>query len=164
LECEGITDEYVPAVVDALLLYAKRHKLLDRGFAVLNKVDISSLLEKRLTVEENVRKIREERIFSSHDFLLKKHRDSSRSLLELLMTRKHRDAYTNMTCWFDQGFLRLEYISISKTCRKALCQMKINERTLFPGTVDLMKMRLLILSNKDLVQKITETLKTDLMR
>jgi hypothetical protein len=150
--------------VDALLLYAKRHKLLDRGFAVLNKVDIASLLEKRLTKDEDIKRIREESILSSHDFLLKKHRDSSRSLLELLITRKHRDAYTNMTCWFEQGFLRLEYIAISKTCRRALCQMKINERILFPGTVDLMKMRLSILSEKDLTQKLTDTLKTDLMR
>lgn len=163
LDKESIPDEYIPDVIDAILRHAKRNKLLGRGFAVLNKIDIMPLVVNKLHNDEKVKKIKEENILQTSRFLLEKRQNTSKSLLELLTERRHCDAYTNMTCWYDQGLLKVEYIALSRACRKAMIQMKPNERTIFPGTLELMKLRLLLLSDKELARIAQNELKNDLM-
>lgn len=158
----NIHDDYIPDILDVLLIHAKRNKLLNRGFAILNKIDISELVLQRFERDEDWRLGKKRRIFSSHEFLLKQQRDSNKNMIELLSHKRTPDAYMNMTCWYEQGFLGIEYIVISKACRKVLSTMKPNERAIYPGTIDTMKQKFLILSDQQLSGKLQTLLHSDM--
>lgn len=158
----SIPDDYIPDVLDVLLVHAKRHKLLNRGFAILNKVDIGELVLQRFERDEDWRLGKERRIFSSHEFLLKQQLNSNKNMIEVLSHKRASNAYMNMTCWYEQGFLSIEYVAISKTCKKVLCTMKLNERAIYPGTMSIMKQKLLILSDQRLSEKLQTLMNSDL--
>ena len=154
----NIDDKYVPMVIEALLTHAKGHKLLDRGFEILSKVDIIELIIKKLEKECQADTSILYTINSTKKFL-----ENHDDLVTTLKSRRCAKAYTNMTCWFQQGFISLNYITLSRACRKVMAIMDESERSLYPNALMLMKKRLQLLHN-DMQHEIKQAMAGDLFR
>ena len=155
-----ISEHYYPIVINAILEHAKRRGLLNRGFAVLNKLDIVDLVIRNL--EKDISKSRQqlERVLASHNFIQKQ--QNQHNISDILSIKGSKNAYTNMTKWYEQGYLAPEYIALSKNCRRVLSTINTGERTIFPETIKLMKMRLQILSDNETTDQLKTALNDDL--
>jgi hypothetical protein len=148
LESLNITDEYLSQIIEAMFQYAKTRKLLKRGIGIFIKQDILQLCIKKLEAEEHLLHNRICTIKRSHDFLLNQVGDPVR----VLASRRGVNTYANMTCWFEQGLLSLEYIAVSKSCRNTFRYLEAGERGLFPPPLELLKLKLKILAADDALE------------
>jgi len=145
LEDLNISDEYLVQIIEAMLQYAKTRKLLKRGIGMFIKQDILQLCIKKLESEERLTNGRINIIKRSHDFLIDQIKQVG-DPIRVLASRRGKNTYANMTCWFEQGLLSLEYIAVSKSCRKTFRYLGNNEKELFPSSKELLKLKLKILS------------------
>lgn len=145
LEELEISEDHLELVIEAILQHAKTRKLLKRGIGVLIKKDILQLCIKKLEVEERLTSGRIGTIKRSHMFLMDQIKQVG-DPVRVLASRRGVNTYSNMTCWFEQGLLSLEYIAVSKSCRRTFRYLEDGERGLFPSPRELLKLKLKILS------------------
>lgn len=154
-----LNDDCIPTVIDALLIHAKNHRLLNRGFAVLNKLDILDLIIKNIEKENKSDKSIINTVMNSFQFVKSK---VEIDIISTLLNRRRPDLYANMTLWMQQNHININYVAISKSCRKALGMIKGSERELYPPIIKLMKIRIAILSNKENLELLKNVLGNDL--
>ena len=159
MESLGITEEHFPVIIDALLAHARSKKLLNRGFAILIKSEVVELIIKKFEKEIAKDNQKFEEIRNSQQFLMKQGNTQ-----EILFQRKNAGAYTNMTRWYQQGYLCTNFLVLSRNCRTVLNKLDVTERRLFPEPIKLMRLRLQLLSNNGFVVKLQEILGEDLFR
>lgn len=160
LDALDIDDRYVSVVIEAILQHAKTKGLLNRGVAVLLKQDILELCLKKLEKDQQVDNNRLMTIKKSHDFLLKQLRQEG-DPIRILSSKRNQGAYANMTCWFEQGLLSVEYIAVSKQCRRTFRYLQPSELELYPEPRELLKLKLKILS-MDTASELKQVLGDDL--
>jgi hypothetical protein len=155
-----VDSKHMSVVLEAILIHAKERNLLSRGFAVLSKVDIIQLVVKKLEKDCQSEHNKVENIKRNHEFLLKQM--NGYSLFDILASRRRLNSYTNMTCWYEQGSISLDYIIASRTCRKVIGMLKQSEQSRYPNVMSLMKMRYKLLANERVVRELIQILGDDL--
>lgn len=160
MDVMGLDETVYQPMIDAIVKYAHDHKLLSRGVAVLAKQEILDLCRAKLEteVEERVAILRN--VSGSHEFLLEKAKGSN--ILDVLIKRPNRYAYSNIIGWLDAGSLSLAYIAVSKTCRRAMRSLQPDELNRLPSRTELHKMRLMLISDSMLLPELRRLLGNDL--
>ena len=153
---EGAVDLALVAVVEE----AKRTSQLYRGIALLDYKDLFELCKKKLEKESQDVSQMLLQIKQCHNFLLKQ--CNGQPPFEMLTKRQHRMAYANLTRWYQAGYLTTAYVTISCSCKKAMGTLSQSELGLFPGPMELLKARLLLISNSFLLPHLRELLGDDL--
>lgn len=155
-------DDCVGMVVSAVVAQADEQKMLHRGVAILDHKDLLSAcrvkLERELANEDNVLRA----IQQSH-FYLQKQATLAGTTPALVLTQKdNRFGYTNITAWYKSNFISLNYLVISRTCRKALGTLPKHELNLFPSSKELLRLRLQMLSNQPIMTQLRTILGGDI--
>lgn len=165
VETSGFNDDDMPIIIEAIVNYAYENRLLNRGIAILDQKNIlevvSAKLEKEAKEENDITRT----ITTSRSFVRKQlpQNSSPEQVRILLAQRPNRTAYTNITRWFKSNQISIGYIAVSRECKKALGTLPNHELELFPQPRELMRMRLQLISNPNIVTKLKTVLGNDLV-
>jgi hypothetical protein len=155
-------EDNLPIIVEAIVEYAHKRGMLHRGIAVLDQKNILDIvlakLEREGREEEDITKAIED----SEMFVRKQLPVGSKAHF-LLAQRPNRTAYSNITRWYKANQISIGYIAVSRECKKALGTLSHDELELFPQPVDLLRMRLQLISNHSIVERLKTTLGNDLV-
>lgn len=154
----NIDCRYYGVIINALVDYAKKHKLLNRGFAILSKSDLLELSVSALQNDIKNKRNKMTSIAKAHQFLDK---ESGGKLHETLSKRIRVGSYTNLTRWYEQGHINNEYIALSKSCVLTMRKLDKNERDMLPHPIDLLKLKYKLFADKDLIDKIVALMGDD---
>jgi len=153
-------DQVMTDVLGAMVTEAHNKKYIGCGVSLLNKVDIITVYHKTLETEIDIMKKQLANIKKSFDFLDQKEKELKQDKCTLLANRPHKKSYTFLTRWYDSGFLSIEYIMVSKSCRQVLKNLGKDERLIFPKFGDLMKIYLK-LTREEIKEQICKILGND---
>lgn len=124
-------------IIKCLVKYAKDNRILNVGASLLNRSDIVSIACKMFNDEvsdiENI-------IIN----LQNKMKLVDKNFESFLLKKTHRDGYNNLIIMYLDGRIDLNFISLSKSCIKALSKIK-EDRDLLPIPLQIVKRRLKIL-------------------
>lgn len=159
-----LDDAVIPQIVNALVEQARKDRLLSRGIAILDRKDLLEVCIARLEREKRECNDVVRAVIRSHQFLLNALNEGTekQSMFDILSARKNKQSYANVTRWHQSGQLSIHYVAVSRVCRKSLGTLDDSELKLFPPAKQLLKTRLMHLSDGILVQKLKEILKEDL--
>ena len=156
LQKSKINEEYIPDVISYIVKSAQRNKNLCRGLSIFNGVDVldiyQNVLEQRISTSDKVLN----EIKKTHSFF-----NSNR---QHLLDKERAGGFTNFTKWYKDNKISIYYIAVSKVCRRAMCKLDEEERAYFPKVVELLKLRLKILSDNEIQIALSEILGPDLFK
>jgi hypothetical protein len=84
------------------------------------------------------------------------------NLEEVLLKKQNRNSYANIVKWLKSGDLSINYVSLSKSCRKAINKLDKIDREMLPDDFKLLKMRINILSDKELRNEVIDIMGSDI--
>jgi hypothetical protein len=151
---EGLTDENMRDVINAVVKEAKKKNCLRYGVSILGKIDILESYEKSLENNLLFESKLLDGIISSKSFVDSKGPDWYSSL----SGRKNRWSFMNMTMWFDMGLISADFVSTSESCGSVLKIVSGHERGVLPSDNEIIKIRTKILMNDELRSKVQNVL------
>jgi hypothetical protein len=157
----GLSEPVACALVNAVVRYGKKQDLLNKGASLLNMKSVLKICHDLLREEITRNEVLLESLRYSKNFLQKSTANSN--AVECLVSKEKRGGFTNFTRWYRSGDLSSSFISLSKSCRKALNLLPFDERGEFPLDKDLLKNRIRLLSDHELFKVIKEIMGDDLM-
>jgi hypothetical protein len=116
---------------------------------------------KRLETDENNEDQSNVSVIRAYQFVYDR-TEPEQTYAGTLLKRQVRGGYTNLVKWFLAGHLCMDYIVVSRSARIALGSLSEIERSHFPDTRTLLRLRLKFLSRVELIRKLRETLQEDL--
>ena len=157
----GLSEPIACALVNAVVRYGKKQDLLNKGAHLLNMKSVLKICHDLLREEITRNEVLVESLRYSKNFLQKS--VAGADMAERLVTKEKRGGYTNFTRWYRSGDLSSSFISLSKSCRRALNLLPFDERGEFPTDNILLKTRIKLLSDRELYATIKEIMGDDLM-
>ncbi|MEM3000611.1 MAG: hypothetical protein QXP41_00265 [Candidatus Nitrosocaldus sp.] len=136
----------IKSLIKEIVYYGKKHGLLSKGTSLLNMRSVLKICYEYLQREVNKTEILISNIERSNQFI----RSKVGNNIDVLVSKHKRDGYTNFTQWFRAGNISPVFISISSVCMAALYKLPADERNEFPDDILLLRMRIHILSDKNL--------------
>ncbi len=140
--------------------YAKSRNLLKKGAWVLSMEPVLQACHDRL-IEQ----------IDSEDSILKDIR-RSRKFVESFGTRREAvkklirpasfGGYSNIIKYYQSGNISKPFLAVSKTCSIALSNLSSSDRSELPSSLELMKLRVRLLSNDDMETDLKEIMQSDL--
>jgi len=155
-------EDSLPIIIEAIVEYAHKRGLLHRGIAILDQKNILDIVLVKLEREDKEEEDITKAIEDSEMFVRKQLPEGSKAHF-LLAQRPNRTAYSNITRWYKANQISIGYIAVSRECKKALGTLSYDELGLFPQPVDLLRMRLQLISNRGIVERLKTTLGSDLV-
>ena len=149
----------IPFIINALVEHAYKQKLLHRGFAILNKVNLLEFVVNAAQKDVSNKRGRLEDFKRAMNFLRDQSGDTK--LDDVLNRRVRMGSYTNLTKWFEQGHINKEYIALSKACINVMQKMDRVERQVLPLPIELLKIKHKLLADKEFVDKIVTLMGDD---
>jgi len=153
-----IKHENIPFVVEALVEYASKRKMLSRGFTILNNSKMLEIVINKLREENKTLNNRVQSIQRTKSFLT----SQGDNIEEILLMKQHEKSITNFTKWFEQGRITPEFIALSKTCIKTLQKLDKSERVVLPRPISLMALKHKILSDAEFMGRVMTLMGDDL--
>ena len=157
----GLSEPVACALVNAVVRYGKQQDLLNKGASLLNMKSVLKICHDLLREEITRNEVLLESLRYSKNFIQKS--VAGAEVVECLVTKEKRGGFTNFTRWYRSGDLSSSFISLSKSCRKALNLLPFDERGEFPTDTLLLKNRIRLLSDRELYKAIKEIMGDDLM-
>jgi hypothetical protein len=157
----GLSEPVTCALVNAVVRYGKQQDLLNKGASLLNMKSVLKICHDLLREEITQNEVLIESLRYSKNFLQKS--VAGGNTTDCLVTKEKRGGFTNFTRWYRSGDLSSSFISLSKSCRKALNLLPFDERGEFPLDNALLKNRIRLLSDRELYKIIKEIMSDDLM-
>ena len=157
----GLSEPVACALVNAVVRYGKQQDLLNKGASLLNMKSVLKICHDLLREEITRNEVLLESLRYSKNFLQKS--SAGANLVERMVTKEKRGGFTNFTRWYRSGDLSSSFISLSKSCRKALNLLPFDERGEFPTDTLLLQTRIRLLSDQELRKSIKEIMGDDLM-
>lgn len=154
IEAWGLNDGDTRLLLDILVYYAKDHNILNKGAAILTMGNIIDICRDKLEEELKYSDSFINRMQESYEFVQKNG--------DLLLIREKPNGLTNITSWFRTNKFPLEFVTVSKTCLEALNRLDKEERDFFPSSIELLSIRIKILSDPDRCQRLRQILGPDL--
>jgi len=144
--------DQMQALVKEIVRYAKDAKLLHRGTAVLNMSDIFSICSKRL--EMNAEAV---------DTTVSIIRSSAHLISDDLHVAENFGGYPRIIALYNSGEMPVELIALSSKCAAALQRLNSIDRQLLPSDVDLLRIRVKLLMDKDVRSELRNVFGDDLV-
>lgn len=157
----GLTEPVACALVNAVVRYGEKHDLLNKGASLLNMKSVLRICHDLLREEITRNEVIIESLRHSKNFLQKS--IAGGEATERLVSKERRGGFTNFTRWYRSGDLSSSFVSLSKSCRRALNLLPFDERGEFPADNVLLKSRIRLLSDNELRSNIIEIMGDDLM-
>ena len=148
----SLNSDQMQALVKEIVRYSKDHNLLHRGTAVLNMSDIFSICSKRL--EMSVEAI---------DTAVELIKLSAHVIEDDLHVAEQLGGYPKLVSLYNSDQLPIELLALSKKCIAALRRISSIDRQLLPSDVDLLKIRIKLLMDRDVKKKVKKILGNDLL-
>ena len=156
----SINDAMIPHMVRSVVKHAKENGLLNRSASLLMKRDLFDICFRKLQQELSDERALIDGVRRSALFLEKKLDENNKT--NVLLIRKHPDAFANITMWLQAGQITESFIAISKRCGKALSKLDESERSQFPSDILIIKARCKYLHRDNLCAELREIMKSDL--
>lgn len=133
----GLDDKIVGMLLADLVIYAKSHKLLDRGTQLLSLNNIIDICYRgmRCLAEDESSLIVE--LKSCHEFINEHLSDKNNRVCRLIESKT--GGCSNLLYWHNLGHVTEVYIALSKSCIEALARLPQNERAEFPSSLELLR-------------------------
>lgn len=145
-------------LVESLVAYGKRNKLLNQGAGLLNSNMAVDLCVQTLETSINKSSTILLSLISSKMYLER----SKLMSIEQLASSRRVGGYSNIFCAYDSGMLSLEYIALSRVCSNALNLINEVERSNFPSNRALFGIRARLLLDKEINGQIVDSMGKDL--
>jgi hypothetical protein len=163
-----LDDDVMPSVMSAIVDYSRKNNLLRCGCSILVKIDLVKICEEKFKKEVEFENKVLEGIRQSHDFLYKQlclegTKNPHLTLKDLLVRRISRNAYANITRWYEMRRITMPYIAVSRSCRKALRFIGSDESDIFPTPRQFIKIRLNLTMPGSLLDELRMVLDKDLL-
>lgn len=139
-------------LVKEIAKYAKSHKLLHRGTAILNMQNIFSICGDRLEMSIEATNATIELI-----------RSSVHLIEDDMHVAEDIGSYPKLVNLFNSGELPIELLALSRRCVSAMYKISQCDRQILPSDVDLLKIRIKLLMDEDIRTQIEEILGDDLI-
>jgi len=149
----GLDERQMQALVKEIVKYAKEKKLLSRGTALLNMVEVFKICCDRLELS----------IEATND-LVENIKVSARLLDgKPLHVSENIGGYSKILCLINGKQIPIELLAISKRCSKALQMIEQDERSMLPSNEKLLQLRIKLLIDADHRAKLRAILCDDLL-
>lgn len=135
-------DETSVRFIDTAVKHARKIGVLRKGLAVLHQGNMLDVVYDLLKQEANTFSQSIDSLKVVHKWIAAQIGDENP--LEVMLHREREGAFCNVTIWYEANKLSALYISLSKSCCKALARLKkkgFPERDLLPKVTDLYKLR-----------------------
>lgn len=153
----GLPKTMYPGVINYIVKNAKKKNIVNRGISLLNTEQILKMCYDYLKFEVEKENSIIGDLTRSSKFLFNKD-----NYCEVLLNKMNRNGYTNLVKWFKSGDLSINFLAVSKCCRKALNKLEKFERDILPSDFKLLKVRIKLLSDREIKDKAVEILGNDL--
>lgn len=126
--------------IDLAVKHAKTIGVLRKGLAVMHQGNMVELVYKQLQEEatqddQSIDSLKHTKIWFDAQI-------GDNDPIAVLLDRQHADSFCNIVIWNQANKLPPLYISLSKSCCKALARLKDeDERNLLPSVIDLYRLR-----------------------
>ena len=150
----GLSQEQMAELVLEIVKYAKKKKLLHKGITVLNMTDVFEIGCRQMETALEMTDAANVLIVESHKLIAN---------INNLAEPQSLGGYSKLTHLVNNGSLPNEMLAISKKCNSALHKLNNNERAMHPSDMELLKIRVGILLNRDRYDGLKETMGEDLL-
>lgn len=149
-------------IIPAVVCQAHKSGLLHRGIAILDQKDLLSSCQTKLEYEAKGERTAIESIKRSKSFVWRYAREKGLSVCDALAYRASRQAYANITSWYETNQISASYLAVSGCCKRAFGTLSLSELKLFPTAKNLLKIRLSLTGREDLLVQLRTILADDL--
>jgi len=159
LEENNLDDDTANRIVVALVKYAKKKGILNKGASILRHKRIYEIALMELEDIENKKELESNSLKNTIDEL-----NSLRNgapLFDFLIKRRGIGEYPNIVLLFKSGVITPQFLAISKSCRKAINNLDKKTRELLPPNIDLMRIQVKIKFDDDKKELASSLLQTD---
>jgi hypothetical protein len=154
----GLSQDVYLKMIKPMVEYAKMKGLLGRGITVLILKQTLQICYDYLKTQVLKGDLLINDIDKSSSFL----KQNINNLEEVLLKKQNRNSYANIVKWLKSGDLSINYVSLSKSCRKAINKLDKIDREMLPDDFKLLKMRINILSDKELRNEVIDIMGSDI--
>lgn len=142
VEQNNLDDDTASKIVSALVKYAKKKGVLNKGASILGHKRIYEIALREIEDIENKKELELDswkKIINELDSLRKEI-----PLYDFLIKKRGIGELPNIVLLFKSGVLTTQFLAISKTCRRAINSLDKEIRELLPSNIDLMRIQLKI--------------------
>jgi hypothetical protein len=139
-----INDQIAYRLIDAVALYASKHKQQHKGLSLLASDQILKVCCDSLAESDN------------HEAKIIMRLQSDKQLVcnANPLSRQASSSLPNIVKWYMQGLLSCTYMALSERCHSAMTSLNKVERSMLPSGLDLIKARAEILKDARLKYKV----------
>jgi len=150
----GLDIEQMAELMSEIVKYAKKNRLLHKGITVLNMADVFEIGCRQMEATLEMTKLAYASIIESHKLIAN---------INNLADQQSLGGYSKLTHLVNNGSLPSEMLAISKKCNEALQKLDDGERAMHPSDIDLLRIRIGILLNRDRYNGLKSVMGNDLM-
>lgn len=136
--------------------YIKNHgNLWSRGLWALTRKDLIEIAYKQSQEDNKQLKNELANLKNNYEFIKSANFDLINSV---------NGGYPNIVKWYDNKSISITYLSLSESCRKAIEKLDEFDRQALPDNNEILKIRLNVLMNKEIKNKIKLIMKNDFIK
>lgn len=162
----GLDESNMPEILEAVVIDARNKGLLKCGISFLNKVDLLEASHKKLVRDVNDETQAFGNIERSHNFLIEQlaseENEDYNSIKQLLLAKKNKRGYANITRWLGSGQISKGYLAVSKVCKRVMNQLDTQQLESFPTSRQLLMTRMKIQCREQMWKNLQTILGDDL--
>lgn len=159
IEQNNLDNDTASKIVSALVRYAKKKGVLNKGASILGHKRIYEIALREIEDIENKKELELDswkRIINELDNLR-----GEVPLYDYLIKKRGIGELPNIVLLFKSGVLTTQFLAISRACRKALNSLDKEIRELLPSNIDLMRLQLKIKFDDDKKELASSLLQAD---
>ena len=163
--CEklDLDDDILSNVIEAMIIEAKRRKILHCGMSILTKIEPMGACQRKLERDIQDQTQALGNLERTYFFLQRQLTESKyNDLFDLLINKSNKKARPNIICWYDSNQISLGYLAVSRVCKKVLHALDGEQLDIFPNSKEMLRIRLQLLDRQPGVEKLRKLLGGDL--